>query len=655
MAMKASRIAVLIAILAVVASLMASTLSFAALNELLVNGDFEDGVAGWEYSGGLMTYVNKPVHSGGRAAILIVNDEEGCIYQTVPVSPGATYRLIGCVFKNSIHDATVFLEICWCDESGDEIHCDQSYSLTHNPDNYWFLTTGIQTAPANAHSAQVKGTVTLADPSKPASAYFDDMFFIQAMPTPTPSATPTSTPTPTCLPNLLLANPGFEDGSDGVPHHWLNQPWDSDLSQTLRGEENLAAEFTTSTTGWIYQVIQVQPGGTYTLCGWAIKNNDNIVAVFLRIGWYEGGAIWYVTNPFEQLMDNHPDYQPLTLTGTAPPNTHSARVECVVKLVDAPAGPGIAYFDDMSFTGPAASTPTPTAIPTPTPTSIPTPTPTIAPTPTHTPTPTPIATPGASPTLTPTPTLTLTPTPTPIGTTAERGDVLINEVEYNPPQSGRDADFEWMEIYNPTDNTIELGGWTISDNYRSDPVPSLTLPAEGFAVIAATEEGFYANFPDFDGTVVFLQDGCIGNGLNNDGDCLVLEDSMGNVIDAISYGDETSQSTYHSDVAAGHSLERSPPGGEFVDNPSPSPGQGLFILPTPTPSSTSTLVPTPTPTPTPLPMSTTTPAPTITSSPTPQPSNGGTSFSAVGVRAVLIVIAIACLGIGFWLRRRSRK
>lgn len=237
---------------------------------------------------------------------------------------------------------------------------------------------------------------------------------------------------------------------------------------------------------------------------------------------------------------------------------------------------------------------------------------------------------------------------------AEEGDVLINEVEYDPPQSGPDADFEWMEIYNPTDNTIELGGWTVSDNLGCDPVPSLTLPAEGFAVIAATE-GFYTNFPDFDGNIVFLQDGRIGNGLNNDGDRLVLEDSMGNVIDAISYGDETSQSTYHSDVAAGHSLERSPPGGEFVDNSSPTPGKGLFILPTPAPSATSTLVPAPTPTPTPVPMFTTTPAPTITSSPTPQPSNGGTSFSAVGVRAVLIVIAIACLGIGLWLRRRSRK
>lgn len=483
MAMKASRIAVLIAILAVLASLALSTLSSAAPDELLVNGGFEDGVAGWEYSGGLMTYVNNPVHSGDRAAILIVNDEEGCIYQTVPIAPGESYNF----------------------------------------------------------------------------------------------------------------------------------------------------------------------------AGYVTKDDTNIEKIFLRIRWYQsddgsGAEILHIVSEF--LMSDHPDYHPLTLTGTAPPYAHSATVECVIKLVDMPTGPAIAYFDDMSFTGPAASTPTPTA--TPTPTSTPTPTPTIAPTPTASPTPTPIATSTSSPTLTPTSTLTPTPTPVLTGTTAERGDVLINEIGYDPPQSGPDADFEWLEIYNPTDNTIELGGWTISDNYGSDPVPSLTLPDGGFVVIAATE-GFYTNFLDFDGTIVFLQDGRIGNGLNNDGDCLILEDSMGNVIDAISYGDETSQSTYHSDVAAGHSLERSPPGGEFVDNSAPTPGQGLYPLPTPAPSTTSTLVPAPTPTPTPVPMLTTTPAPTITSSPTPQPSNGGTSFSAVGVRAVLIVIAIACLGIGLWLRRRSKK
>ena len=479
MVMKASRIAVLIAILAVLASLMVSTLSSAAPDELLVNGGFEDGVAGWASYSGVFSYSDDPVHSGNQAAFFIVSVPEG----------------------------------------------------------------------------------------------------------------------------------------------------------------------------WAYQVVSVQPGGSYTFSGWAIKNDDDIVAVFLRIGWYEGddamgGAIWYTTNPFEQLRDNHSDYQSLTITGTAPPYAHSATVECVVKLVDTPTGPAIAYFDDMSFTGPPPSMPTPTPTATPTPTS--------TPTPTASPTPTPIATCTSSPTLTPAPTLTPTPTPALTGTMAEEGDVLINEVEYNPPQSGPDADFEWMELYNPTDNTIELGGWTVSDNLGCDPVPSLTLLDGGFAVIATTE-GFYTNFPDFDGTIVFLQDSRIGNGLNNEGDCLILKDSMGNVIDAFSYGSDSSQSHHHSGVGEGHSLERSPPGGEFADNPSPTPGRGLYPLPTPAPSATSTLVPTPIPTPTSVPMFTTTPAPTITSSPTPQTSNGGTSFSAVGVRAVLIVIAIACLGIGLWLRRRSRR
>jgi hypothetical protein len=467
-------------------------------------------------------------------------------------------------------------------------------------------------------------------------------------------------------PDELLLNPGFEDGVAGWAHC---SGVFSDVDSHVHSGDYAAILIVNTAESWIYQVVPVQPNGTYTFSGWAIKNDDDVAAVSLRIGWYErddgyGDAICYIDNPFEQLMDNHPDYKPLIVTGDAPPNAHSAEVECVAKLVDAPNGLGIAYFDDMSFTGPPPTTPTPTPTLTPTPSLTPTPTTSPTPIPTSTPvptaTPTPMATsaftptPTTSPTPTSTPTLTSTPTPTPSGTTAERGDVLINEVQYNPTQSGPDADFEWVEIYNPTDDDIDLGGWTITDNHESDSIPSLVIPAECFAVVAATE-GIYTNYPELNCTLVFLQDGCIGNGLNNEGDCLILADALGNVIDAFSYGSDSSQSLHHSGVDEGHSLERSPPGGEFVDNQAPTPCQGLFVVPTPTPSATSTLMPTPTPTPTPAPMVTSTPVPTLLSSPTPQPSNGGTSFSSTVLRAVIIVIAIACLGIGLWLRRRSRK
>ena len=439
-------------------------------------------------------------------------------------------------------------------------------------------------------------------------------------------------------PDELLVNGGFEEGIE---------PW---RVRTTRGELSLvsksdypdcvlsgdyAAKFTSgSNADWIYQVVPVQPGGTYTFSGYAQNNDPGVASVYLRIHWYEradgygeplnpGGIVstqTLTTDDSYHLLTTEPVTAPLEVHPA-----HSARVECVVDGTPS----AIAYFDDMSFEGPPPPTPTPT--PTPNPTSTPTPTPTPTPTSTPTPTPSPTATPPISPTP--------SPSPTPAGTTANRGDVLINEVQYNPPQPGPDASFEWVELFNHTNETIDLEGWRISDNTEYDTIPSLALPPEGFAVIAATED-FYTNFPHFTGTAVFLDDGHIGNGLSNEGDRLILEDSAGTIIDALSYGDDaTIMSPPCPKVAAGHSVERLPAGGEFVDNPNPTPGYGLSP---------------PIPTPTAGPTATPTIAPTATS-PTPPPEESPDS-PGVALRAILIAAALAFFALAFWLRsRRKRK
>jgi len=188
-------------------------------------------------------------------------------------------------------------------------------------------------------------------------------------------------------------------------------------------------------------------------------------------------------------------------------------------------------------------------------------------------------------------------------------------------------------------------------------------------VIAATQD-FYTNFPDFTGTIVFIEDGQIGNGLNNDGDCLILEDSAATVIDALSYGDnDTIMLPPCQDVAAGHSLERQPAGldtdqaSDFVDNPVPTPGSGLAMpAPTPTPAPTSTPAPTPTasPTATPTIAPTATPTASPPSSPTPEdatpPPEESPAFSGTALRAIIITAALAFFAIVFRFGiRRKRK
>ena len=270
---------------------------------------------------------------------------------------------------------------------------------------------------------------------------------------------------------------------------------------------------------------------------------------------------------------------------------------------------GGSFIDNSNPTpGFGLPSPTPTPVPTPLPTPTP-PSPTITVSPTSSSTPAPSSTPEPMPTLSPTMTPTSTPaatplpTPTPvlIGTVANRGDVLINEVMYDP-KTANESDHEWVEIYNTCDETIELVGWNISDNKKAKLIPSFNILPHGFAIIASSPK-FSDDFPEFNGSVVFIN-GSIGNGLNNDGDRITLNDSVGTVVDEISYG----KGGELTDVAESHSLERQPAGGSFIDNSEPTPGFGL-PFPTPSPVPTPSLMPSPTVVPLPTPVVSPTPTP----------------------------------------------
>jgi hypothetical protein len=220
---------------------------------------------------------------------------------------------------------------------------------------------------------------------------------------------------------------------------------------------------------------------------------------------------------------------------------------------------------------------------------------------------------------------------------------------------------------NRTSQTIDLTGWRISDNHESDPIPSLSLPPGGFAVIAATTD-FYANFPDFSGNIVFMADGSIGNGLSNTGDRLILLDPTGKIIDALSYGgDNTIMSPPCRSVPEGHSLERRPAGldtnqaSDFVDNATPSPGYGLpSATPTPTPTLSLTPSITPNPLPTLTPTTDPTPTPDLTPQLTPTP-NLAVSLSTsqaqpwihFGIPSFLFLIGLTLFAAALWLKKRS--
>jgi predicted ribosomally synthesized peptide with SipW-like signal peptide len=120
--------------------------------------------------------------------------------------------------------------------------------------------------------------------------------------------------------------------------------------------------------------------------------------------------------------------------------------------------------------------------------------------------------------------------------------LVINEVYYQVGTGkGKEPDNEWVEIYNPTDDQVDISGWKICDNNTCDTIPtSSPIPAKGFAVITYKSSTWDKWSIPSDAVKIVLNS-AIGNGLANDGDRVILKNASGTVIDAMSYGNDNSQ------------------------------------------------------------------------------------------------------------------
>lgn len=144
--------------------------------------------------------------------------------------------------------------------------------------------------------------------------------------------------------------------------------------------------------------------------------------------------------------------------------------------------------------------------------------------------------------------------------------LIINKVYYDLGTNyGVEPANEWLEIYNPTDMPIDISGWKIQDNKGQDIISTSTpipVPAFGFALITGASTTFnYWSIPA--GVIkIILSDGKIGgDGLDNDGDRIILKTPDGEEVDAMSYGGDTyAFDPSCPDVAKGHALGRVPNG-----------------------------------------------------------------------------------------------
>ncbi|MDZ7683205.1 MAG: lamin tail domain-containing protein [Fodinibius sp.] len=68
---------------------------------------------------------------------------------------------------------------------------------------------------------------------------------------------------------------------------------------------------------------------------------------------------------------------------------------------------------------------------------------------------------------------------------ARTGDIVINEVLYNPGERGN-ADF--VELYNTTNKNFELSDWQIGDSSGEATLPDqLLLPAQSYIVLTGDD------------------------------------------------------------------------------------------------------------------------------------------------------------------------
>jgi hypothetical protein len=444
--------------------------------QLLVNGGFEGGTAGWSVTLGSLEAVADPNRSGSGAGHFSGSGLQAHeAYQFVNVQPGGTYELSGWVLNFDPAVERAFVRIRWFDQQGDRIDEVVSEALTQPDFAYRFLSTGARVAPAQARTARV-GVIVI--PNGGFSVYLDD-FSLEGPaltpspepppvptappPTPTPTQAPTTptpptattpptaaptesatqTPTATAVPTpartrtptprpatptpepevfAFLVNGSFEVlRSDGTPFGWrkIGGTMSSSVSASVDGMRALALTSATTSTKWAYQTVIVQGGHFYEATVHALKNDSNAAAVFLRISWYEAadgsGEALSTSDSVETLETNSPLFRRLT-TGPvrAPAPANSARVRLMLR--PASASEATALFDLATFReteAPPQPTPTPTATPEPTASASTTSSPTGVPSDTPTSTATARQTPTLAPTLTPTRTPAATPSAQP--------------------------------------------------------------------------------------------------------------------------------------------------------------------------------------------------------------------------------------------------
>ena len=119
-----------------------------------------------------------------------------------------------------------------------------------------------------------------------------------------------------------------------------------------------------------------------------------------------------------------------------------------------------------------------------------------------------------------------------IDSSVSRG-IVINEINYN---SANDFDtWDWVELYNRTDSSVNLSEWYFSDSDDNHKfiIPSETiLNSKDYLVLVQNDSAFVNRFPDTKNYI-----GELGFGFNGSGELLRIFNETDQLIDSLTFGD----------------------------------------------------------------------------------------------------------------------
>ena len=110
---------------------------------------------------------------------------------------------------------------------------------------------------------------------------------------------------------------------------------------------------------------------------------------------------------------------------------------------------------------------------------------------------------------------------------------IINEIHYHPASD--DDREEFIELYNPSNTTLNLSGWSFTAGIKYTFQPGTNIQPNGFVIVAADSDVFAAKHPEVSPQIVF---GPWTGRLNNRGESIRLVDAQGKTSDRVDYANE---------------------------------------------------------------------------------------------------------------------